>query len=290
MNARAERRLASGVWQRALPSETLPPFDATWSGLITYGGRGLLIDPGFRDPADADALLAWAAARGATDVDRVALTHTHPDHVAGLPALLARLGDVPVHVHPAEADRLPAGVRAVPTGDARVLPLAGRRVRALHTPGHAPGHLAFAVETDRADEADANDALLIGDLLTGRGGAWVGTPYGDVDAYLASLARIRAQGPRILGPAHGDAIDDPAAALDAAAAHRRDRLEAIVRTLAQPMTLDALQASLYGEVPPDADRFVRGAVLASLASLLRARRIAHVGEGEAGPYVAMPGA
>ncbi len=290
MSAERERRLASGLWQRALASDTLPPFDATWSGLITFGGRGLLIDPGFRDPSDADVLLAWAAARGATDVDRVALTHTHPDHVAGLPALLERLGAVPVHVHPAEIDRLPSGVRGVATGDDRVLPLAGRRVRALHTPGHAPGHLTFAVETDAPEEADANDALFVGDLLTGRGGAWVGLPYGDVDAYLASLARIRARAPARLGPAHGDAIDDPAAALDAAAAHRRDRLEGIVAALATPRTLDELQRELYGEVPPDAERFVRGALLASLASLLRARRIAHVGTDEAGPYQAMPGA
>jgi len=85
-----ERRVAPGVHQLALPSRTLPPFDATWVTLLVADGRAALIDPGFADPGDADVLVAWARERGARDLDRVFLTHTHGDHVAGLPALLER--------------------------------------------------------------------------------------------------------------------------------------------------------------------------------------------------------
>jgi glyoxylase-like metal-dependent hydrolase (beta-lactamase superfamily II) len=279
------------VHQLALSARTLPPFGVTWVTLVRSGARGLLIDPGFADADDADRLIAWARALGVTALDRVAITHGHHDHVAGLPALLQRLDDATVHAHPAEAASLPAGARWTPLGDGRLLVVGGATVRALHTPGHAHGHLAFEV----APAADPHDhpgpsGLVAGDLLVGGRAPWIGLPDGDVDAYLDSVARMRARRPAWLAPAHGDPPDDPAAALADAATHRRARLEATLAALDRPRTLAELVERVYGPVGEDAWRLLRAALLANLASLLRARRVAHVGEGEEGPYARMPGA
>jgi len=287
----ARRSLTPGVHQLALASRTLPPFRVTWTTLVHSGGRGLLVDPGFADPADADRLLAWTRDLGVPAPDRVAITHGHADHVAGLPELLRRLDDATVHTHPAEAAGLPAGARWTPLGDGRLLVVGGATVRALHTPGHARGHLAFEV----APAHDPHDppgpaGLIAGDLLVGGRAPWIGLPDGDVDAYLDSVRRMGARRPAWLAPAHGDPPADPATALAAAADHRRARLAATLAALDRPRGLDELVDRIYGPVAAEARQHLRAAMLANLASLLRSRRVAHVGAGPEGPYARMPGA
>ena len=299
MSRPPERRIAPGVHQLALPSRTLPPFDATWVTLLVADGRAALVDPGFTDPRDADVLVAWARERGARDLDRVLLTHTHGDHVAGLPALLERLGPAPVHVHPAEADRVPGDADVRPLGDGRRLMLGGAVVHALHTPGHAPGHLAFELSWP----ADASgrtqpSGVVAGDLLTGEGSSWIGLPEGDVAAYLDSLARIRSRGPAWLAVAHGGAIGDPAGALDAARDRRLRREATIMAALDAPLRTDELMIRVYGELredPPDVAgremrRLVRDALLAQLVKLMREMRVMHLGDDAEGPWARRHGA
>ncbi len=92
------------------------------------------------------------------------LTHHHPDHVGAAAACAARYR-VPVWAHPLTAQALAGRVEVRrPLGDGEELDLGpaphgrGRwRLTALHTPGHAPGHLAFYEPDYRL--------LFAGDLL-----------------------------------------------------------------------------------------------------------------------------
>lgn len=144
----------------------------------------------------------------------ILLTHIHPDH-SGSALELARMWDLPVHVHPGE----------LPLASGRYLPEYGnpldrwlvapllrlmprRRVEAMQsrgslegtvrafdpdagvpglpdwqcvpTPGHTPGHIAFFRSSDRV--LITGDAVLtmnlnsVRDLLTGKHGA-AGPPY-----------------------------------------------------------------------------------------------------------------
>lgn len=319
MRSPAERRIAPGVHQLALPSRTLPPFTDTWITLLMANGRAALVDPGFADPGDAEVLVAWARRHGADDLDRILLTHTHDDHVAGLPALLRLLGPVPVHVHPVEAGRVPGEGDVRPLGDDRRLMLGGAVVQAIHTPGHAPGHLAYELSWPMDAAGRMQPAgVVAGDLLTGRGSSWIGLPEGDVAAYLSSLERLRARSPAWLAVAHGEPIDDPAAALDAARDHRVRREATIVAALSEPTSTDELASRVYGElhdepetgpvadpasgtgVAPNGGRvtdprrrpkaLVRAALLAQLVKLMREMRVMHLGDDEDGPWVRRDGA
>lgn len=267
-------RVAPGVARLTLAARTLPPFDATNVWLLTSADRAALVDPGFRDPADVARV---AEALGGRELKMVLLSHTHPDHVAGLPAVLERFGSVPVYVHPAEAERVPgdADVRALQGG--RALMLAGRLVRAVHTPGHAPGHLAFHLP-------DVG-GVLAGDLLTARGSTWVGLPEGDAGAYLASLDALEELAPGWIGVAHGTDPGPPGAAIARARRGRHAREAAIEEALRDTLRLDELRARVYGDVAEGPARaLVDASLLAHLQRLMATLRVLHLGEGSDGPY------
>ena len=86
--------------------------------------------------------------------------------------------------------------------DDEVLMLEGEpimKLRALHTPGHARGHLCFYDQT--------NGALITGDNVVGFGSVLIDPPEGDMQKYLDSLNRMRAL-PKVsvLLPGHGPAV------------------------------------------------------------------------------------
>lgn len=182
------------------------------------------------------------AGLGVKAVSALLLTHTHPDHCVGVAAFRARFG-ASVYVHPLEQRRLPAW--AQPLGDAQTVALGALSVRALHTPGHSPGHLAFWLPWA--------EVLLVGDLLAARGSTWVGVPEGDVAAYLASLTRLSALPSRLLAPGHGELVRDPARRLAEVRQHRLEREAQVLTALASETLLVAeLRARVYPELHPEA--------------------------------------
>ena len=135
-------------WLRRLPlcSPTLPP--ATHTNVYIVGERELLlIDPG--TPYDEELALLIEQLGALREAGHrpvgIFLTHHHYDHASGTAALQRALG-VPVLAHALTAPRVAAqlGVqvdRLVQDGE--LLPFGPRGLRAVHTPGHAPGHLCL---------------------------------------------------------------------------------------------------------------------------------------------------
>jgi glyoxylase-like metal-dependent hydrolase (beta-lactamase superfamily II) len=165
--------------------------DRTWHPTGVETDRGLLLfDVG--GPGDADALEAALEADGFAydDVDKIVLTHHDYDHLGCLEAVHDRT-DAEVVAHERAAPYVTADIRmlkrpeepygGVPvdielTGGERFHTHAGP-VRAIFTPGHAPGHLVYHFE-------DAN-VLVAGDLLRADG-EFLGGPKRSVTPDLAT--------------------------------------------------------------------------------------------------------
>ena len=259
------------------PCETLPPYDHVNAYVVASNGVAMVVDPGSGGPEAVRALDAALVDAGTRLVKGVLLTHTHPDHTGGLAALPELARDAALFVHAAEARRLGAAARPTLLADGRRLVVGDAVLRTVHTPGHSPGHLAFALEPDRA--------VLVGDLLAGAGSTWVGAPEGDVAAYLASLARVSELDARVLGPGHGPAIHDPADRLAWARDHRLERERQVVDALAgEPRTLDQLGRAVYPGLEPEARPYAEASLLAHLRKLMAEMRVVHLGDDESGPF------
>jgi len=179
------------------------------------------------------SLAEWGVSPG--ELKGIFVTHIHLDH-AGAAGWFAREG-VPVYVHPRGAphlidpSRLLESSRGVyggkfdslwggmiPAPESRVIPLvdgesvsiAGVKVTALETPGHAFHHHAFSVE-GRLFAGDAAGARLPGDEYTSVTAA---PPQFHLEHTLASIGKLAAVGADQLYLTHFSEVPDVRAHLE----------------------------------------------------------------------------
>jgi hydroxyacylglutathione hydrolase len=242
--------------------------DGNWTWLVP-GRVPTLIDAGTGDPKHLDAV---EAALDGAPLTQVLVTHAHIDHASGSVALAQRFPGVRFLKMPwAERDsRWP--VQWHPIGDGDVVEAGGDRLRAVHTPGHAPDHLCFWHEESRT--------MFSGDLAVD--GTTVYIPpnlRGDLADYLTSLQRVRAMRPTRLLPAHGPVIEHPDALLSGYQQHRHEREQQILAALRSgPATPEALVPLIYRGLKDSLLQVARETILAHLLKLERERRALRRGE------------
>lgn len=233
----------------SVPVDTRAPTGQT-NAYLLGSDAALLVDPAAR----TDELDATVEAR---DVAHVAVTHTHPDHVDAVDHYAETTGAT-VWAHEDHVDRFERATGRAPDrtfGEGSIFHTDDGRVRVLDTPGHAPDHVAFAVNGD----------VVCGDLAVAEGSVVVGAPEGDMISYILALLRLQVRSPNRLLPGHGPAIRDPASVLRRLVEHRLAR---------ERRVLDAVENGAH-----DVDDILDAAYdkdLSDVRDLARATVVAHV--------------
>jgi glyoxylase-like metal-dependent hydrolase (beta-lactamase superfamily II) len=232
------------------PGPFTGPGTNTW--VVGDPPAALVIDPG---PADDGHLAGIQKALDGMAVAAILVTHSHSDHL-DLASRLAERSQARVLRYPELSD-----------GDV----VRGGRISltALHTPGHAPDHLAFWMPDD--------GVLFTGDLVLGRGSSMVTYPEGDVAAYLESLERVAALGPRLLFPGHWDPVTDAAAKISEYREHRLARERQVLAEVNRaPGSAEDLTRRIYAAEVGDSEPLLQAAEMtlrAHLAKLVAERRV-----------------
>lgn len=209
------------------------PGTLTGPGNNTYlidGAEPTLIDAGVGHPDHLEELRAHLGGRALV---RVLVTHGHPDHASGVPALQALWPDLDVCAWP----RL---------GDGGLVRAGDQFLTTVHTPGHASDHVCFW--------QPATGELFCGDMMTATTTIMVppSSRGGSLQDYLDSLRRLEALQPRLAWPGHGPAITNPVQRIREYLAHRADRERQVVACLdAGIRDLDAIVARVYADTPRD---------------------------------------
>jgi glyoxylase-like metal-dependent hydrolase (beta-lactamase superfamily II) len=287
--------IASGVQRLTLPLPTGPKH------VHSYFVDGTLFDTGL-----GLGEAPWTSVR----VERIAITHFHPDHVGGAAAAAQATGapvyqggldyaqcervwgsdDWPERIagwfrchgvpEPIVDDLIVQGHAFAPFVRYAIDPelvyegtqVAGWDV--VELPGHADGHLGFL----------RDDVLIGGDHLLNRISPAVGLypesrpdPLGD---YLASLERTIALAPRVVFPGHGEPIADAPGRARELIAHHTKRLAQTESALSdEERTAYEVSLALFGrDLGPTQRRFAVAETLSHLERLVRENRAARAGD------------
>ena len=242
------REMAPGV-QRLVANNPSPfTFKGTNTYILGAGKELALIDPGPTDDVHFDAIMKVIGPR---KLSTIVVTHTHRDHIDGMDRLVAATGAKTCGFgrkarNPGAAGKSPSGGESFDEDFKPdiVMPEGGRlegegfALTALHTPGHAPDHLCFALE--------GTGILFSGDHVMSWNTSIVAPPEGNMNAYMASLDRLLERTDQVYFPGHGGRLMQPQRVVKAFIIHRRMREDSILGCIRDGRsTIEAIVEIVY---------------------------------------------
>lgn len=266
-------RLNSRITVFPLRTKTLPP--ATHTNCFVVGHKGFVVidaaSPDKNEQAKLHALIDEMITNGSV-CKEIIISHLHPDHFGGETALQKHLRekygvDVPISGHALTQESLAGKVefqKLIEDND--IFELKDENgdsfeISALHTPGHARGHLCFY---------DQEFGFLVScDNVISLGSVVIAPPEGNMIDYLASLKRMKSlPNLKFLCGSHGMAIYDAVGKIDGYIAHRMKRekqvLEAYENGLCTP---PEIVEKIYVGLKPELIRLAEKSVEAHLEKL-----------------------
>jgi glyoxylase-like metal-dependent hydrolase (beta-lactamase superfamily II) len=211
---------------------------------------------------------------GCVGIQEIVVTHAHHDHIGGVASVLQRFGPLKVSKKPSPGADEKFGVKIDAIDDGALIRTENATLRAIHTPGHAPDHLSFMIEEERA--------LISGDNILGVGTAVIPLDTGDLLDYMSSLERVLAEAPGRIYPAHGPLIEDGPAKIREYIAHRDDREREILSALErEPMLVTEIVGIVYAAYPKVLHPAAGQSVTQHLLKLERENRVTRKAGAEA---------
>jgi glyoxylase-like metal-dependent hydrolase (beta-lactamase superfamily II) len=265
------RELAPGVVRIVANNPNHFTFKGTNTYLVGTGSSIALIDPGPDDPAHLAAILKVLGGRR---ISHVVLTHTHRDHTDGMPALLTATGAKTAGFGRRARERgskvtSPSGgefvdqdfIPDIALTDGQRLAGDGWALTALHTPGHAPDHLCFALA--------GTDILFSGDHVMGWNTSVVAPPEGNMGAYMRSLELLIGRNDGVYFPGHGGQSEEPQRLVKAYLLHRKMREAAVLECIrAGTNTARSIVPVIYKGLDPKLTKAATLSVLAHAEHLI----------------------
>jgi glyoxylase-like metal-dependent hydrolase (beta-lactamase superfamily II) len=262
------------------------PGPLTFKGTNTYlvGMTGLaVIDPGPDDEAHIDAIVRAANGR---NISHILVTHAHRDHVDGAARLRALTGakvcafqrrpaaqNGKLH-HPAQTEYVNTAIPIdLPVSNNDIIEGHEWAFDALHTPGHAPDHLCFALQK--------RGVVFSGDHVMAWNTTVVGPPEGVMSDYLRSLQRLLHRSrDKLYLPGHGERLEKPHRTVRAYLLHRRWREQSILSVIREEggATIPTIVANVYDGLAPNLVPAAALSVLGHVEHLIEQGFVACEGE------------
>ncbi|MFI1360816.1 MBL fold metallo-hydrolase [Streptomyces sp. NPDC020898] len=222
------------------PNASAMTLDGTNTWIVSEPDSELavVVDPGPLDDVHLRHVVDTAAKAGKR-VALTLLTHGHPDHAEGAGRFAELTGTNVRALDPA----LRLGDEGLGHGD--VVSVGGLELRVVPTPGHTADSLCFHLPADQA--------VLTGDTVLGRGTTVVAHPDGRLGDYLDTLRRLRSltvdDGVHTVLPGHGPVLDDAQGAVEFYLAHRAHRLAQVETAVENGCTSpEDVVARVYADV------------------------------------------
>jgi glyoxylase-like metal-dependent hydrolase (beta-lactamase superfamily II) len=219
---------------------------------------------------------------------------------------LTTVGAPEQHIAPLRTARgrtLPGLSPALPDREivpGELLDLPGRRLRAIWTPGHTPGHVCLHLEEQHPAQLPGHGRLFSGDhllpeitphigLYEDPDDATVTDPLGD---YLDSLERIGRLAPAEVLPAHQHVFTDAATRVRELLTHHEERLTDLLGLLSEPLTPWQLAVRMewnrpWDQIPYGSRNIAVSEAEAHLRRLVKLGRAEAVAGSEPVEYVAV---
>jgi glyoxylase-like metal-dependent hydrolase (beta-lactamase superfamily II) len=241
----------------------LPGLPTIFSLYFIQGDPGVLIEPGPAGlvPTIQDAMNQLAI----SDLKYIIPTHIHLDHGGACGTLVQLFPRAEVVVHPQGArhiidpsrlvrstamafgddfEEVYGTILPVPESRVKVVPdgerlsVAGRELTVIHTPGHAPHHMAIFDSVTQGLFCGEALGLVYNDGVEALPA--VAPPGFDEEEYLSSMERLRQLRPRLLFYAHGSVSTEPERSIDSVIANTRVVGEAILNAAKTEATEEAV--------------------------------------------------
>ena len=256
------RKLTDEIyWIEARLPQVVP---STFVVYFIRGPKGVVLDPG---PASlVPQILEAMQSLGLKDLAYIMPTHIHVDHAGAIGKLAQLYPNAKVVIHPAgvkhviDPSRLIESTKTVfgpdfEVGLGRILPVPesqikipqdgeiitidGRELQIIHSPGHAPHHIAIF---DRSVQG-----LFCGEALGLMGGGSqprvlpaVAPPGFDQEVYLETMEKLRKLRPQLLFYAHGGVGWQPDELITLAAENTRLLGDLILKALKSGKNTEAI--------------------------------------------------